>query len=183
MSSYTPTIQAAITAAGYPDHADEATAVLIEDCMRTNRSGLDHLSREDLAVEVALLIGDLTADPSATRTLCDLLGFTEPSWLSGAVPQPGVLPWSTTRERILDVLATAFPGVSFTLMDARGHGSGHALIRWEGGPRAHSVDDVVAQFLPDDDDMQHRSGPGYGLVQIFTCRIAPIAHAQAVLSC
>lgn len=181
MSSYTPTIQDAIVAAGYPHHADEATAILIEDCMRTNRSGLDHLTREDFTVEVGILIQDLTGDPEATRNLCDLLGFTEPTWLNGAVEQLPVLPWAATRKQILAVLEAAFPGVTFALVDARGHGAGHVLIRWEGGPRTTSVDDAVAQFLPSDD---HRiPARRYGIVQIFTCRLAPIAHTQAVLSC
>lgn len=168
MTPYSSIISDALTEAGYPHHTDPATLALVEDCMRTQRTGLDHLSREDFLVEVAIIIGDLVTHPDHTRTLCDLLGFALPAWLDGPHQPATVLPWHATSRHVLTALQAAFPTTRFCLTSAHGEGHGHALLRWTGGPARASVADVVAQFLPS----QARPGtPRYGLVAIYLCRI------------
>lgn len=165
MPGYDTLIAEAITSAGYPGHADEATVALIEDCMRTNRTGLDHLTREAFTLEVALLIEDLVSDPEATATLCRILGFATPTWLDNS-EKATVLPWPVTCRRITAALAAAFPHTRFTLTNARGQGRGHAVVRWTGGPARSSVTDILAQFLPGHGPDQ----PRYGLIAIYPCR-------------
>ncbi len=166
MPGYDTLIAEAIATAGYPNHADAATVTLVEDCMRTNRTGLDHLTREAFTLEVALTIEDLTSHPAETRTLCRMLGFATPAWL-GDREEATVLPWPATCRHITAALAAAFPRTRFTLTNGHGQGRGHAVARWVGGPARTSVTDVLAQFLPGHAPDQ----PRYGLIAIYPCRI------------
>ena len=47
LSAYRDVIATAITDAGYPDHLDTATISLVEDCLRTNRTGRAALKGQD----------------------------------------------------------------------------------------------------------------------------------------
>lgn len=174
LSAYRDVIATAITDAGYPDHLDTATISLVEDCLRTNRTGLDHLSREDFAVETYAILTDLIHHPDQTRTLCELLGFEIPGWVERP-PAAQPLSVERTSETILATLHHAFPHTRFRL--TRGHGAArsHLVLSWVGGPAKSSVDDVLAQFLPDPNSLTspHR----YSCVAIFTCRQQPLPKA------
>ncbi len=166
MPGYGTVIAEAIAAAGYPGHTDNPTVALVEDCMRTNRTGLGHLTREAFSLEVALIIEDLTSHPAETRTLCRMLGFATPAWLDDR-EEATVLPWPATCRHIAAALTAAFPGTRFTLTNGHGQGRGYAVVRWTDGPARSSVTDVLAQFLPGHGPNQ----PRYGLVAIFPCRV------------
>ena len=170
-SPYGSIIAQAITDAGYPAHTDPATLVLIEDCLRTNRTALDHLTREDLAVEACTALTDLTSHPDETLILCDLLGLDVPYWVDNPPPaQP--LSTHRTRDAIIATLRTAFPSARFQLTS--GHGSAHTqlVLSWTGGPSKTSVDDVVAQFLPNPASLA--INPRYSCTAIYTCRRQPL---------
>lgn len=174
-SPYANNIRQAILDAGYPAHTDPATLALIEDCLRTNRTGLDHLTREDLAVEACAAITDLTSHPDETRTLCDLLGLHVPYWVDSPPPaQP--LDTHRTREAILAALRHAFPDTRFQLTP--GHGSAHTqlVLAWTGGPAKASVDDVVIQFLPNPDSLA--INPRFSCTAIYTCRRQPLPEVS-----
>lgn len=168
---YGSLIAQAITDAGYPTHADGATLALIEDCLRTNRTALDHLSREDLAIEACIVLTDLTSHPDETRTLCDLLGLDLPYWVDNPPPAH---PLSThgTRDAILSTLRTAFPATQFHLTPGRGSAHTQLVLSWTGGPARASVDDVVNQFLPNPDTLA--VNPRYSCTAIYTCRHQPL---------
>lgn len=173
MSPYRDTIAQALTDVGFPEWADPATLALVEDCMRTNRCGLDHLSREDFAVEVYAIITDLAAHPDQTRDLCSLLGHDLPRWLDNP-PTRKPRSLERTRQAILATLRHAFPATRFHL--TAGHGAAHSqlVLAWTGGPAKTSVDDVLAQFLPDPDTL---STSRYSCTAIYTCRHRPIPQA------
>lgn len=171
-SPYGSIIAQAITDAGYPAHADPATLALIEDCLRTDRTALDHLTREELAIEACLELADLTGHPDDTRTLCELLGLEVPYWVDN--PPPAVAPLSPqrTREAILATLRAAFPATRFQLTAGHGAAHAHLVLSWTGGPARTSVDDVVAQFLPH--PVSLTVNPRYGCTAIYTCRRQPL---------
>lgn len=166
--AYTDHIRDALVTAGYPGHTDPATLELIEDCLRVN---LGLITRDDFTVEVSLIIEDLISHPQETGHLCRLLGFALPGWLDGPHTPATVMPWSATSQQITDALHAAFPGTTFILTTARGMGRGHALLRWTGGPTRADINQVTARFLP---DQAQPDGPRYGLIAIYTCRIAAL---------
>lgn len=170
-SPYVTSIRQAIVVAGYPAHTDPATLALVEDCMRTNRTSLDHLSREDLAVEACTALADLTSHADETRTLCDLLGLQVPYWVDNP-PPAHPLGTHRTREAILATLRHAFPTTRFQLTP--GHGSAHTqmVLAWTGGPAKASVDDVVSQFLPNPESLTINAR--YSCTAIYSCRHQPL---------
>ena len=168
---YSALIARAITDAGYPAHTDPATLTLVEDCLRTNRTGLDHLSREALAVEACVILTDLIAHPDEARHLCELLGHDVPAWVDQP-PTEHPLSGARTRDAILGVLTAAFPSTRFKLTVGRGTAHTHLVLAWTGGPAKASVDDVVAQFLPPTDSLA--SSPRYSCTAIYTCRHQPL---------
>ena len=89
-------IRQAIVDAGYPAHTDPATLALVEDCMRTNRTSLDHLSREDLAVEACTALADLTPLAEAPEVFARNTAMLRHEYT--AVPEPA---WRAGRGRVL----------------------------------------------------------------------------------
>ena len=167
MSHYSHVIRDAIIDDGFPHHTDAATLALVEDCLRTNRTSLDHLSRADLAVETYATLSDLVSHPDQTRTLCELLGLELPYWVDQP-PPPRPLSTERTRHAIITTLQHAFPGTRFQITPGRGSAHTQLVLAWCGGPAKSSVEDVVAQFLPDPDTLSVNSR--YSCTAIYSCR-------------
>lgn len=166
-STYRAVTRQAIIDAGYPDHADEATITLIEDCLRSGRTGLDGLRREELIIETAAAIADLARHPEQAADLCSILGFSVPGWATAPTTPTGSMSLEVACAAIERTLATAFPATRFDLTAGKGAAAGHVAISWTDGPMKRSVDDVLAQFLPG----RRRYGPATPIVVILTGRI------------
>lgn len=77
MSHYQELIREAIASTG-DTRTDDATCAIVEDLMRTNRSGLDHLSRDEFMAEAAGWLAEV--DAPFVRDYCDALQLEVPQW-------------------------------------------------------------------------------------------------------
>lgn len=81
MSGYTNLIREGIRATR-PDLDDDRTAAVVEEIMRTNRTGLDHLTRAEFLHEAGAFAAVL--EPAFVAVMCDLYGLPLPSWASSS---------------------------------------------------------------------------------------------------
>lgn len=82
MSAYIKIIREAVVRHGRSDRADDDTAAWIEDLMRINRTGLDHLTRQDFEREALECLAALETPEGMQliRDNSDTFGLRVPSW-------------------------------------------------------------------------------------------------------
>lgn len=87
MSHYADLIRESV-AVTRPDRADAATVALIEECMRTERTALDAISRADFVAEARQWAE--TIDSDFARMFADALQIPTPAWaaITGCATQP-----------------------------------------------------------------------------------------------